>query len=131
MKSKTTIDKFFFIVWNSIGGISTATYPHGICYAFKCLLKPEIPRDYGDNLLSLKHPPYIVISDIPHILASHINKRVPDFFYPHGGRIAEPTPHNVELVKNGNFVPVSLHWLGKCMEKATPDLRLGETPNFS
>ena len=52
------------------------TCPPGIAYAFKSLLKPESPQDIGDILLSLRHPPNIVISDIHHMLASYIKKRL-------------------------------------------------------
>ena len=53
----------------------------------------------ADMLLSMKHPPNIVISDMPHLLAAHMNKRKPDFFSPHAGRVYPPTDSNVQLAK--------------------------------
>ena len=91
VQSVTNIDKLFFKVWQASGGLLTCTCVHGIVYGFKCLLKAESPRDYGDILLSMKHPPNVVISDIPHMLAAHLNKRCTDFFNPYAGRVASPS----------------------------------------
>ena len=122
--AKVKIDKFFLKVWHSSGGLLICTCPHGVTYGFKSLLKPESPRDIGDMLLSMKHPPNIVISDIPHMLAGHLNKRCPNFFNPHSGRVVEPTEDNIKLVEDGNFTATSLPWLNRCSEKAAEDLVL-------
>ena len=53
---------------------------HGIVYCLKFVIRAESPRDYGDMLLSLNYPPNIVISDIPQMLARHMNIGVPFFF---------------------------------------------------
>ena len=77
MESLADIDKLFFKVWHASGGTLTGTCPHGVVYTIK-----QLPRDISDILLSLKHPPNVVISNIPHMLAAHINKRSANFFYP-------------------------------------------------
>ena len=120
LKSAADIDKFFFKVWHASGGLLTGTCPHGVVYAFKSLLKAESTRDYGDILLSMKHPPTVVISDVPHMLAAHVNKRSPDFFYPHAGRVVEPTEHNIKRVEDNNFPQVSCFWLENRNMKAPP-----------
>ena len=79
----------------------------------KWLLKAESPRDLSDLLLSLKHPPNIVLSDIPHMVAAHTNKRLPDFFNPYGGRPIEPTLDNIQGASDGTLPQVSLAWLNR------------------
>ena len=118
LKENVKIDKFFFKIWNSSGGLLTGTCPHGVVYCFKSLLSPESPRDIGDVLLSMRFPPTIVISDIPHMLASHMNKRKERLFFPHAGRVAEATDENVKLAEVNNFQPVSFPFLNARMEKA-------------
>ena len=114
IKSVTDVDKFFLKIWNASGGILTATCPHGIVYAIKHILKAESPRDIGDILLSLKHPPNIAICDIPHMLAANTNKRCAGFFSPHQGRVLEPTDENVKLAKEKKLEPVSWgDWLDR------------------
>ena len=124
LKDKVRIDKFFFKLWNSSGGLLTGTCPHGVVYAFKSLLMPESPRDIGDVLLSMKFPPTIVISDIPHMVAGHVNRRSENFFYPHSGRVVEPSETNIKMAEDGNFIPISFPWLNRRMEKATANLSL-------
>ena len=101
VQSVANIDKLFFKIWQASGGILTGTCIHGIVYPFKCLLKAESPRDYADILLSMKHPPNIVISDVPHMLAAHINKRSPNIFAPYAGRVADPSEENIKAVHEG------------------------------
>lgn len=36
---------------------------------------------------SLKHRPTVTISDIAHLMATHGNKTVPEFFHPNEGRL--------------------------------------------
>ena len=52
------------------------------------------------------------------MLASHVNKRIPGFFAPFVGRVAEPTEKNVSIAKNNQLEPVSFPWLNGTMEKA-------------
>ena len=95
LQSVAEIDKLFFKVWQASGGTLTATCPHGTVYAVRKLLRAESPRDIGDILLSMKYAPNIVISDIPHMVAAHVNKRSPNFFNPNAGRVTEPTEENI------------------------------------
>ena len=75
----------------------------------------------------MKHPPNIVLSDIPHMLAGHLNKRSPNFFNPFSGQVVESTEENIKLVEDGNFQPISLPWLNRCSQKAAEDLVLDGT----
>ena len=61
-------------------------------------------------LLSLNHPPNIVISDIPQMFARHMNIRVSFFFHPNEGRAAELTEANVEAAESGELSLLFL-WL--------------------
>ena len=93
----------------------------------KFLLKSESPRDIGDILLSLKHPPNVVISDIPHMVAAHVNKRSPNFFNPFSGRVVEPTDANVKLATEGKLPKVSLPWMSRVGLRCIGDLNLQGT----
>ena len=75
----------------------------------------------------MKHPPNIVLSDIPHMLVGHLNKRSPNFFNPFSGQVVESTEENIKLVEDGNFLPISLPWLNRCSQKAAEDLVLDGT----
>ena len=103
VQSVAEIDTLFFKVWQASGGTVTATCPHGIVYAVNNLLRAESPRDIRDIILSMRYPPNIVISDIPHMVAAHVNKRSPNFFNPNAGRVTEPTEENIKLVCDNNF----------------------------
>ena len=127
VQSVTNIDKLFFKVWQASGGLLTCTCVHGIVYAFKCLLKAESPRDYGDILLSMKHPPNVVISDIPHMLAAHVNKRCTDFFNPYAGRVATPSVENIKAVAEGYFQQVSIPWLHRIGGKSVDGVNVENT----
>ena len=109
--SSAHIDKFFVKIWHASGGTLSATCPHGIVYMMKGLFKAESTRDTADLLLSMKHPPNIVISDVPHMLAAHTNKRQVDFFNPFGGRVCNPSNENVEKAHNGTLQKQSFSWL--------------------
>ena len=100
IQSVANIDKLFFKIWQASEGILTGTCIHGIVYSFKCLLKAESPHVKENILLSMKHPPNIVISDVPQMLAAHINKRNPNFF---AGRVADPSEENIKAVQEGRF----------------------------
>ena len=120
IKSVTDVDKLFFKVWQASGGLLTATCPHGIVYAIKFLLKAESPRDIGDILMSLKHRPNIVISDIPHMLSANTNKRQANFFTPHQGRVVQATDENVKAASEKKLKPVSWSpWLDKRYQTPT------------
>ena len=127
LKNKTRIDKFFIKIWHSSGGLLTASCPHGCVYCLKFLLTPESVRDPADILESMKHPPSIVISDIPHVLGPHMNRRTGrEFFNPHCGRVAEPTEENIKKVEKG-LLQESVGWLDRRYEKVTPDLNVEGT----
>ena len=86
--------------------------------SFKSLLKPESPRDIGDLVLSFKHPPNVIISDIPHMVAQHINKREPNFFGNFQGRVAQACTENIKLAEEGNFPVQSFPWIERRNQKA-------------
>ena len=113
VQSVAEIDKLFFKVWQTYGGTLTATCPHGIVYAVKKLLRAESPRDIGDILLNMKYTPNIVISDIPHMVAAHVNKWSPNFFNPNACRVTEQTEENNRLVHVNNFGKLSFPWLDR------------------
>ena len=63
-------------------------------------------------ILSFRKAPDVLISDIPDMIAKHAEKRMPGFFKPYDGRVAEPTPHNIALAKDNNL-SVDIPWLNK------------------
>ena len=81
-----------------------------VVYCLKFVLRGESPRDYVDMLRSLRFPPSIKISDIPHRLASHANRTVPGFFRPHDGRLFRPSPENIRAAEEGKLI-LHLPWL--------------------
>ena len=127
VESVADIDKLFFKVWHASGGTLTGTCPHGVVYIIKHLLKAESPRDISDILLSLRHPPNVVISDIPHMLAAHTNKRSTNFFNHFAGRIFEPTNDNIKAAHEGVLAKQSFPWLNRRIEKTTSDIKLDGT----
>ena len=40
------------------------------------ILKPDSVRDYGYMILNFEYAPSVVISDIPHMVAAHLNIRL-------------------------------------------------------
>ena len=101
------------------GGWLTVACPHGIIYAVKFLLRGESPRDYLDVLRSLKHKPNVFINDMAHIVAKHGNIHHGNFFKPHDGRVARPTPENIALAL-GNKLHISFPFLEKVGTKSNP-----------
>ena len=78
-------------------------------------------------ILNFKHPPSITISDIPYMVATHVNKREGlDFFNPHCGRVVEPTEQNIQRAET-NKLSVSISWLDKRSEVAISDLKVDGT----
>lgn len=75
-----------------------------VVYCIKFVLRGESPRDYVDLLRSLKFPPSITISDIPHRLAAHANHTIPQFFRPNEGRLFPPSAGNIDAAKEGRLV---------------------------
>ena len=120
IQSVANIDKLFFKIWQASGGILTGTCIHGIVYSFKCVLKAESPRDYADILLTMKHPPNIV-------LAAHINKRSPNFFDPYTGRVADPSEENIKAVQERRFQQISMTWLNRIKLKSVPQINTRDT----
>ena len=65
----------------------TGSCIHGIVYCVKFDLRAESVRVYADLLFSFRHPPNVVIIDMPHMLSTHANLRRPDFFNPYAGKV--------------------------------------------
>lgn len=82
------------------GGWASGSCPHLVIYCLKFVLRGESPRDYADILRSLKYPPNINISDIPHRFARHTNNTVPGFFNPNDGRLFPPNESNIRSYKD-------------------------------
>lgn len=115
---------FLFVI--SVGGWASASCPHMVVYCIKFVLRGESPRDYVDLLRSLKFPPSITISDIPHRLATHANHTIPQFFRPNEGRLFPPTEANIDVAKEGRLVR-HLPWVqGATVPRA---LRFGSVAN--
>ena len=88
-------------MWGQSGGWLTFSFPHGIVYYLKLILKSESCRDYVDGLISMKIWPNVVIVDMAHIDARHANGRCRRedglkygegndegfIFYPYEGRV--------------------------------------------
>ncbi|CAG2216963.1 unnamed protein product [Mytilus edulis] len=74
---------------------------HGIVYGIKNLLRSESPRDYIDLERSLKHRPNVTICDIAHLLATHGNKTVEDFYCPNEGRLDIISEENIQAAESG------------------------------
>ncbi len=97
----------------------TASCPHGVVYAMKCLVRPESVRDHVDVLLSFKHLPNLTINDMPGMTARHGNFRLPGMFAPFEGRFAEPCESNLQLLKE------------KKLEVSLPFLQAGLSPSIN
>ena len=65
--------RFFSKLWGHSGDWLSFSGPHGIAYYLKFLLRAESCRDYVDGLLSLKYQSNIVIVDMAHVVANHVN----------------------------------------------------------
>ena len=120
--SNAEVDKFFYRIFHASGGAATGTCPHGVCQAIKWLLRAESPRDPDDLLLAMNHRPNIVLSDNPHMLASHVNRRSTDFFHPHGGRVCSAeVASNVDNAHAGTLEKISFPWFENinkpCLER--------------
>ena len=55
------------------------------CSGAQFVLRAESPRDYVDLLLSMKHQPNVIITDMPQMVAAHGNKRQPRMLAPFNG----------------------------------------------
>ena len=106
----TRFNKIFKKMGGCSGGWLTLACPHSVIYGVKFLLRAESPRDYIDMLKSMKHRPNILICDMAHLVASHGNKNIPDFFRPFDGRVAADTPQNVALASSDEL-SLSFPWL--------------------
>ncbi|RVE57614.1 hypothetical protein OJAV_G00218060 [Oryzias javanicus] len=113
MENRQTHDKVQRALWGASGGWSVVLCPHGIVYALKLNLREESPRDFADLLLSWKHFPNICLYEFAHDLATHTNLRTDSaVFRPHGGKLAEATPENLQAAAGGKL-QVSLPWLSE------------------
>ena len=95
-KDNSKFKKVFTKLWGCSGGWVSAACPHGIVYAIKFVLHAESPRDHVDVLLSVRHQPIIVISDMANIVVAHGNNRKYDMFSPNNGMLIELTEENIE-----------------------------------
>ena len=122
-----SFNKIFKRYWGCSGGWLTGSCPHGVVYFLKFILRAEGVRDYLDLLLSMKHRPNIIISDLAHIIASHANGNKQkefiakhsngsaheNFFHPFEGQAGDATdPNNIADAKRGMF-EVSLPRINK------------------
>ncbi|XP_024130826.1 uncharacterized protein LOC112148182 isoform X2 [Oryzias melastigma] len=114
MEIRQTHDKVLQSLWGASGGWSVVLCPHGVVYALKLNLRNESPRDFADLLLSWKHFPNICLYDFAHDLVTHTNLRTVDdpVFQPDEGKLAEPTPENLQEAARGKL-RVSLPWLAE------------------
>ncbi|XP_038164881.1 uncharacterized protein LOC119799159 [Cyprinodon tularosa] len=110
MKNRDSYDKVFSQIWGASGGWAVVTCPCAVVYAVKFNIRAESPRDYADILLSFKHFPNITLYDSAPGLATHTNQRVPQTFWPHGGRLCEATDGNIAQAAKGEL-KVNLPWL--------------------
>ncbi|XP_015251326.1 PREDICTED: uncharacterized protein LOC107098268 [Cyprinodon variegatus] len=110
MKNRDSYDKVFSQIWGASGGWAVVTCPCAVVYAVKFNIRAESPRDYADILLSFKHFPNITLYDFARGLATHTNQRVPQTFWPHGGRLCEATDGNIAQAAKGEL-KVNLPWL--------------------
>ena len=110
LKDGKKIRKIFSKIWGHSGERLLFSYPHGVVYYLKFLLRSESSRDYVDGLLSMEHLPNITVIDMAHIGANHaLLSRKEDvmkygydqngiLFKPHSGSVADP--ENPEIVEN-------------------------------
>ena len=114
--------KSFSNILGHSGGWLTFSWPHGVVYYLKFLLRSESSRDYIDGLLSMKHIPNVVVIDTAHIIAKHalVSRRGVQkygyneegiLFEPYYGRVADPDdPENVTNAKENNL-ELSFPWI--------------------
>ncbi|XP_041947212.1 uncharacterized protein LOC121708549 isoform X1 [Alosa sapidissima] len=93
------------------GGIFYLTCIHSVVYYHSPLWWPESARDHGDALLSFKHPPTVVISDIAGRVAKHVNDRTDlRFFQPNDGCLCDDSEENVQAAKE-KWLKARLPWV--------------------
>jgi hypothetical protein len=90
-------------IFGGSGGWLAMTCTHGVVYALKILIKHESPNDYVDILLSMKHPPPILICDMPDKVSKALAKRNSNMLQPYLGMLAAPTPTNLERAEKGTL----------------------------
>ena len=112
LENNTSFNKTFLKIWKASGGMMLATCSHGVVYGSKWLLRAESTRDVVDILFSLKQRPNIVILDMAPMVAAHANKRSPNFFNPHNGRVVSCTEENIDLAKNKEL-EVQFPWVNE------------------
>ncbi|KAF1392589.1 hypothetical protein PFLUV_G00029630 [Perca fluviatilis] len=95
------------------GGLAAIICPCAVfLYSLKFNIRAEGPRDFADMLLSWKHMPNISVYDFARGLVNHTNVRVPENppFQPNEGRLAPPTPENIQAAKD-RTLKIHLSWL--------------------
>uniref|UniRef100_A0A8C9Z7V2 HMG domain-containing protein n=1 Tax=Sander lucioperca TaxID=283035 RepID=A0A8C9Z7V2_SANLU len=112
MQNRQAYDKVFQKIWGASGGLAAIMCPCGVLYSLKFNIRAEGPRDFADMLLSWKHMPNISVYDFARGLVNHTNVRVPENppFQPNEGRLAPPTPENIQAAKN-RTLKTHLPWL--------------------
>ena len=109
-KDEAKLNKAFTKMWGCSGGWVSGTYPRGVIYALKFVLRAKSLRDYVDLILSMAHQPNIIVSDMANMLVAHGNKRKKDMFHPFNGTVAKPTQSNVQKALDGDF-EISTPWI--------------------
>ncbi|TDH06799.1 hypothetical protein EPR50_G00117410 [Perca flavescens] len=112
MQNRQAYDKVFQKIWGESGVLAAIIYPCGVLYSLKFNIRAEGPRDFADMLLSWKHMPIISAYDFAQGLVNHTNVRVPENppFQPNEGRLAPPTPENIQAAKD-RTLKIHLPWL--------------------
>ncbi|VDH92823.1 Hypothetical predicted protein [Mytilus galloprovincialis] len=95
---------------------------HGIVYGTKHLLRSETSRDYIDLERSLKHRPNVTICDNAHLLATHGNKTVEDFYCPNERRLVIISEENIQAAESGFLLKAFES--GKPLSKGIPKKNL-------
>ncbi|KAM6999989.1 uncharacterized protein LKV04_004959 [Tautogolabrus adspersus] len=112
MQNKQDYNKVFEMICGASGGLAAIMCPCGIVYSLKFNIGAESPRDFADMLLAWKHLPNVSVYDSAQGLVNHTNGREPGNlpFQPHEGRLAPPTPENVQAAKDGTL-KIHLPWI--------------------
>ncbi|KAF1389938.1 hypothetical protein PFLUV_G00052810 [Perca fluviatilis] len=112
MQNRQAYDQVFQKIWGASGGLAAIMCPCGVLYSLKFNIRAEGPRDFADMLLSWKHMPNISVYDFARGLVNHTNVRVPENppFQPNEGRLAPPTPENIQAAKD-RTLKIHLPWL--------------------
>ncbi|XP_065814855.1 HMG domain-containing protein 3 isoform X3 [Labrus bergylta] len=112
MQNKQDCNKVFEKICGASGGLAAIMCPCGIVYSLKFNIRAEGPRDFADMLLAWKHLPNVSVYDSAQALVNHTSGREPENlpFQPHEGRLAPPTPENIQAAKD-RTLKIHLPWI--------------------